>query len=229
MPSLGYWKIRGLAQPIRLMLGYVGEEFEDKLYEVTDGPEFSRDAWLNEKFTLGLDFPNLPYFIDGDVKLVQSSAIMRHIARKHDLLGKTDKEKDRCDVAAEQVCDLRQQFVRLCYGRFFGLDFKEKGPGYVDNIFKSLKPFEDFLGDNDWLAGANITWADFILWEMLDQHLLLKPGCLDELPKLLAYHRRFKDDPKMKKFMESKKFFTGPCNNKMAAWGGSFPVKPASF
>ena len=53
MPVLGYWKIRGLAQPIRLMLGYADVEFEDKMYEQGDGPEFSRDAWLKEKFTLG--------------------------------------------------------------------------------------------------------------------------------------------------------------------------------
>ena len=53
MPLLGYWKIRGLAQPIRMMLGYAEVDFEDKLYEVTDAPEFNRDAWFNEKFTLG--------------------------------------------------------------------------------------------------------------------------------------------------------------------------------
>ena len=57
MPVLGYWKIRGLAQPIRLMLGYADVDFEDKMYEVTDGPEFSRDAWFKEKFTLGINNP----------------------------------------------------------------------------------------------------------------------------------------------------------------------------
>jgi len=229
MPLLGYWKIRGLAQPIRLMLGYADVDFEDKLYEVTDEPEYSREAWLKEKFNLGLDFPNLPYYVDGETKLSQSSAIMRHLARKHDLMGKTDKEKDRCDQAAEQICDLRQGFVKLCYGAFFGMDFKEKGPAYAENIKKNLQPFETFLGDNKWLAGENLTWADFILWEMLDQHLLFKSDCLGELPKLAAYHQRFKDEPKIKKFMESPKFFKGPCNNKMAAWGGSYPVNPPSF
>ena len=43
----------------------------------------------------GLEFPNLPYYIDGDVKLTQSSAILRHIAREHGLMGKTGKEMDR--------------------------------------------------------------------------------------------------------------------------------------
>jgi len=228
MPLLGYWKIRGLAQPVRLLLGYANEDFEDKMYEVTDAPEFRRESWLKEKFSLGLEFPNLPYYIDGDTKLCQSNAIMRHLARKHNLMGKTDAEKDRCDMAAEQVVDFRTQFVRMCYQEhFFRIVFKEVIPKYLDKLTDALTPFETFLGESDWLAGASLTWADFIFWEMLDQHLLLKPRCLDPLPKLKAYHQRFKDLPQIKKFMMSEKFFKGPCNNKMASWGGSYPVAPA--
>ena len=36
-----------------MMLGYAEVDFEDKLYEVTDAPEYSRDAWFKEKSTLG--------------------------------------------------------------------------------------------------------------------------------------------------------------------------------
>ena len=53
MPVLGYWKLRGYAQPIRLMLGYLEIDFEDKMYEVGEGPEFSREAWESEKYSLG--------------------------------------------------------------------------------------------------------------------------------------------------------------------------------
>ena len=51
---LGYWRFRGYAQAIRLMLGYVNVEFVDKIYEMGDGPEFNRDDWLNKKFQLGI-------------------------------------------------------------------------------------------------------------------------------------------------------------------------------
>ena len=33
--------------------------------------------WREEKYDLGLPFPNLPYFIDGDIKLTQSLAILK--------------------------------------------------------------------------------------------------------------------------------------------------------
>ena len=64
-PTLGYWKIRGLAQQIRYMLTYLNVEFHDELYEQGESPEFSRKVWSDKKDSLGLDFPNLPYYIDG--------------------------------------------------------------------------------------------------------------------------------------------------------------------
>ena len=35
-----------------------------------------------------------------------------------------------------------------------------------------------------WFAGDNLTFADFVAWEMLDQHRLLIPGCLDKFSRL---------------------------------------------
>ena len=46
-------------------------------------------------FESGLDFPNLPYYMEGDLKLTQSNAILRHLARKHDLMGQTSAERAR--------------------------------------------------------------------------------------------------------------------------------------
>ena len=59
-----------------------------------DTPEY-KSAWLAAKFQLGLDFPNLPYFLDGDVALCQSGAILRHLARKFPALGPADHERVR--------------------------------------------------------------------------------------------------------------------------------------
>uniref|UniRef100_A0A8C5L044 glutathione transferase n=1 Tax=Jaculus jaculus TaxID=51337 RepID=A0A8C5L044_JACJA len=58
-------------------------------------PDYDRSQWLNEKFKLGLDFPNLPYLIDGTHKITQSNAILRYIARKHNL---PDYEKQKPEL-----------------------------------------------------------------------------------------------------------------------------------
>uniref|UniRef100_A0A8C9Q551 GST N-terminal domain-containing protein n=1 Tax=Spermophilus dauricus TaxID=99837 RepID=A0A8C9Q551_SPEDA len=56
---LGYWNIRGLAHPIRLLLEYTDSSYEEKKYTMGDGNGTPRVRWLNEKFKLGLDFPNV--------------------------------------------------------------------------------------------------------------------------------------------------------------------------
>ncbi len=60
---VGYWDIRGLAQPIRLLCEHAGLDWEDKLYVTVltpgVGPGFDKTDWFKEKETLGFDFPNV--------------------------------------------------------------------------------------------------------------------------------------------------------------------------
>ena len=82
-----YFFLFQLGQPCRMLLHYTDTEYEDTVWEVT-----KRDVWMDAKSKndFHLDFPNLPYWIDGDLKLTQSTAIMRHLARKNGLYGLTD-------------------------------------------------------------------------------------------------------------------------------------------
>ncbi|KAK6177389.1 hypothetical protein SNE40_015498 [Patella caerulea] len=210
MPTLGYWKIRGLAQPIRLLLNYAGEEFTDTQYEQGDGPEFSVEAWTSVKYTLGLDFPNLPYYIDGDISMTQSNTILRYIASKHNLLGKTTKEKVACDMMLENAMDFRNGLVRIVYNP----NYESLKADYFAKLPKTLESFEKYLGDKQWFAGDNITVCDFPMYELLDQHLLMSPGCLDKFPKLQAFLKRFEAIPQIKAYMASPKFIKRPVNNK---------------
>jgi glutathione S-transferase len=89
-PVLAYWGIRGLANSIRQLLEYVGEKYEFKDYNTVPEP-----GWFGEKFNLGLEFPNLPYYIDQNVKLTQSGAILRYLARKHKLVAKKRRGFDQ--------------------------------------------------------------------------------------------------------------------------------------
>lgn len=82
VPILGYWNIRGLGASIRYILTFLNVPFENKLYNQGQAPDFDRSEWLNEKPNLGLDFPNLPYLIDGDFKMTESAAIIKYICKK---------------------------------------------------------------------------------------------------------------------------------------------------
>ncbi|XP_064139236.1 glutathione S-transferase Mu 1-like [Loxodonta africana] len=116
---LGYWDIRGLAHAIRLLLEYTDSNYEEKKYIEEDAPDYDKSHWLKEKFKLGLDFPNLPYLIDGPHKITQSNAILRYIARKHNLCGETEEEKIRVDILENQVVDFRNELASMCYNPDF--------------------------------------------------------------------------------------------------------------
>ena len=213
---LAYWKIRGLAQPARMLLGYMGEDFEDRLYVCGDAPDYDRSCWTEVKETFGLDFPNLPYLIDGDVKITQSNAIMRYLGRKAGMDGQTETEKIRVDLLENQAMDFRNGFVRLCYGS--GSTYPEKAAAYKENIKSLLQRFEKFIGDRPFFAGDQLTYVDFIMYELLDQHRLFDATLLEPLDKITAFMKRFEEDPKIATFMNSSKCFKGPINNKMAAF-----------
>ncbi len=92
--TLGYWKIRGLAQNLRLLLSYTETPFQEVQYEFV-----SKEQWFEQdKKNLGFDFPNIPYLIDGDFKLTESAAIAKYIIKrsgKTDLLGKTLQDEGK--------------------------------------------------------------------------------------------------------------------------------------
>ncbi|XP_014886462.1 glutathione S-transferase Mu 1-like isoform X3 [Poecilia latipinna] len=211
---LAYWDVRGFAGHIRLMLEYTKAKYEEKFYVVGDAPGFDKSGWFNEKFKLGLDFPNLPYLIDGNNKVTQSMAILRYLARKNNLCGDTEEQKIRIDMLEQQCLDLRASFVRMCY-----VDLEGLKPDYLKALPEALKLFSDFLGQRKWFAGDKITFVDFVMYELLDQHRMFHSSCLDDFKNLKDFLDRFEALEKIAAYMKSSRFIKTPVNNKMAKWG----------
>ncbi|KAG9509887.1 Glutathione S-transferase Mu 1, partial [Fragariocoptes setiger] len=198
------------------MLAHAGADFEEKRYTTGPAPTYDRSQWLNEKFSLGLEFPNLPYMIDGDVKLTQSLTISRYLARKHGLMGKTEAEQQRVDLAEQQIQDYRMAFAMMCYRP----EFEELKKPYLEDLPNKLKLLTSFIGKRQFIAGDYVTYVDFMLYEWLDQQTLLVQTALDEFPELKAYHNRVKSLPKVAEYLASNKNISYPINGDMAVFGG---------
>ncbi|XP_005338154.2 glutathione S-transferase Mu 2 [Ictidomys tridecemlineatus] len=211
---LGYWDVRGLTNPIRLLLQYTDTSYEEKRYTMGDAPDYDRSQWLDEKFKLGLDFPNLPYLIDGPHRITQSNAILRYLARKHNLCGETEEEMIRVDILENQAMDTRVQLAVICYSP----DFEKKKPEFLETLPEKMKLYSQFLGKRPWFAGDKITYVDFITYDVLDQHLLFEPKCLEAFPNLKDFMSRFEGLKKISTYMKSSQFLRTPLYLKVARW-----------
>lgn len=120
-PVVGYWDVRGKGAQVYYILAYCGVNYEAKTYIRGPSPDFSKSDWTNEKNSLGLGFPNLPYLIDGDLKLTESKSIMKYVASRYepDLLGTNAETVARVDMMSRVHDTLYDQI---------GVHFKKGDP-----------------------------------------------------------------------------------------------------
>jgi len=181
-PVLGYWKIRGLAAQIRYMFAYCKVDFEDKLYECGDAPDFDKTCWTDVKQTLGFEYPNLPYLIDGKTQITETKAIMKYIAKKYKpgLLGASSADVGRIEMLAAHVDKLKGEATMPCYVS-----------GDAAAIIETCRPLLAALmkakGGNKWLATANLSWLDFYFAELLDLLDVSKGVFYQEFPAAKEY------------------------------------------
>uniref|UniRef100_A0A2K6B8J6 Glutathione S-transferase n=1 Tax=Macaca nemestrina TaxID=9545 RepID=A0A2K6B8J6_MACNE len=150
----------------------------------------------------GFPFIQLPYLIDGTHKITQSNAILRYIARKHNLCGETEEEKIRVDILENQAMDVSNQLARVCYSP----DFEKLKPEYLEGLPTMMQHFSQFLGKRPWFVGDKITFVDFLAYDVLDLHRIFEPKCLDAFPNLKDFISHFEVMP------PSSFLFDAPCS-----------------
>ena len=214
---LGYWNTRALAEPVRLLLAYSGVPWEDKRYQVGAPAQYDKSEWLAEKESLGLHFPNLPYLIQPStgLKVTQTRSILRYLSLVHGPQCTSVGHQLRADMVCDFLFDWWETMFKVTYCDFPGeplSDMTRHQEGQLQ-CMTGGKRFEKLLDEyvtgrlpsclarvatalsessqQGWIAGSDLSYADFVLFELLDTHLLLAPACLCEYPQLQDYRRRF--------------------------------------
>jgi len=80
----------------------------------------SPDAWFGNKFNLGMPFPNMPYWFDGELKLAETVAVHQYLAAKYrpELLGRDAKERGIARMIENVTrSDFNQKITGLMYGQ----------------------------------------------------------------------------------------------------------------
>ena len=118
--TVGYWSIRGLAAPLRMMAMYAGAKLIAENYDLKckEGGGFDMSAWKDAKPALRAKNPlmNLPYILDGDVVVTQTNACFSYLGKKIGLFGSNELEASQCEQLLCEIYDLRGAMVGFAYG-----------------------------------------------------------------------------------------------------------------
>ncbi|KAK0404810.1 hypothetical protein QR680_017642 [Steinernema hermaphroditum] len=196
--ELVYIDIRGLAEMMRLLLADQGIAFtEERIGDL--------EKWKQMK--AGFAFGQVPCLKEGDKALVQTGAIMRHLARKHNLYGKTEEEQTYADMFFECIRDIHVKYVTLIYYEYDVEGKKEKyiGEDLPQFLGQLEKLFVSHQNGEKFVLGETLSFVDYALFEELDIHLILDPHALDKFPALKAFHGRFGARPSLKEYLEKRK------------------------
>ena len=145
------------------LLEVLGLDYELKHYEQGEGPEFDRSEWLDVKFTMGYEFPNLPYLQDGDLKITETTAILTYLCDKYnkDLLGKTVEDRATVNMVANIVTAAKNKVTGPCYSG----GTKEDVLAIAITHFESLVKY---TGEKKFLTGDDYTWIDLFWYETVE-------------------------------------------------------------
>ncbi len=198
--ELLYFPIRGRGEQVRLLFTLAGVAFTDT--GVTD--------WPARKATTPTG--QLPVLVDrsegSEFQIPQSPAIMRHLARRFEMYGANAREKTMSDYIADSAQDWRNKFAPVAYPQFFGTT-----PEAIEQYWKALPDtlalFEKLLGQSTkpeagFFVGDKPTFADVMVFDLLDGHLSFKPESLDGYPGLKAFVGRFRELPRIAEFIAGR-------------------------
>ncbi|XP_063694849.1 glutathione S-transferase Mu 2-like [Bolinopsis microptera] len=213
--TLGYWDIRAKGEACRYLLRYSGVDWTDRRIEMT---EEGYKSWYSEKLELGLDLPNLPYLIDGDIKITQSVAICRYLGRKFGLVpGDDEKDIVKNEMIEQEAVDLRAAFQEILKKD----QFEEKKPAYFENLEKKLEILDKYIGDGPFVLGEKLTYVDFMLYEFVSQIRKLTAERVDKAENLARFLQIFQELPQLQDYFNSEKLAAEvPINPSFSAFPG---------
>lgn len=112
----------------------------------------------------------------------------------------------------EGLRDLHSKYTGMIYGNY------ENGKApYIKDVLpvelaRLEKLFRTYKNGEHFVAGDKESYADYVLFEELDIHLILDPTALDATPALKKFHERFAERPNIKAHLNKRAALNTPVN-----------------
>ncbi|KAL3111411.1 hypothetical protein niasHT_017638 [Heterodera trifolii] len=199
--KLYYFDGRGLGESIRLLLHYVGQQFED--IRIKDYEEWEKT--YKSKFFYG-KVPVLE--VDGK-PLGQSATILRYLAEKFDLAGKDEWEKAKANEIIDFQKDANTDLAPYLYVK---MGFREgdldklRGEVFEPGAKRILPLFEKLLKESGsgYMLKSGLLMVDFQVANFLYTFTKLEPETINVHPELIKYVDRVHALPQLQKYLKQR-------------------------
>lgn len=232
--TVGYWGIRGLAAPLRMMVMYRDVPLIAENYDCTDKDGgYDTSAWFSvkDKYKAKNALMNLPYVVHGDLVVTQSNACIHFVGRKLGFMGKNEVELVEIEQLLCEYMDIRNKVVVFAYGRsdspgLLWVQSVVSQNSTIDKLHLWLqRKYPNPVQGPIYFVGDDATAADFALWEILDQvQCMAKYYKADDVfsqyPLIDQFLREFAALPTNQRYLTSK-LAALPINNLMAKFGAT--------
>lgn len=114
----------------------------------------------------------------------------------------------KVDMITDHIEDIRGPYVTMIYenyenGKEGYIQFMLEKLQYIENLFKTWGT--DFIS-------SKLSSADYNLFALLDDLMILSPTCLDTFPTLKAYYDRMASRSALRTYRDSEMFKNLPVN-----------------
>ena len=201
MPRLTYFSSRGLAEPIRLLLAEADVSYQ-AVHLGTWNPGNQPDDFQRLVASGRLPFGAVPLWEEDDgFSLVQSEAILRHLARTRGLYGATPEEAARADQIAEAIKEVRAELSKLRQGEGEARQAAREAlraytlPRWMRRLAALISPSGFF--------GPQITYADVLMLHLTE---VMSDNELDlwrAEPALTEHLAQMAERPRLRHYLHS--------------------------
>jgi glutathione S-transferase len=131
-------------------------------------------------------FPNLPFFIDDDVRISESLAITRFVCQKYrpEYLGRTLQEQAMAHefLNITHNCKIWEVVIRI-----FPPNFAENMNAVMEAIENWVQKLAKARGSNKFICGNEPTYADFYAHEVIYLFYVIDESLQGRHPELVEF------------------------------------------
>lgn len=243
---IGYWSIRGLAAPLRMLLHAAKVDHIVAAYDLSE--EEAGDGWTKSAYLLDREWirsdvdplVNLPFLVDrvNNVVVAQTNACFSYLGKELGMFGINKEQEAKCEELLCEIMDLRNVMVGYAYG-----GSPDAHAAAINSAKVHLEKLEQYIKFqlhvksknggkkrkvevSPYLVGDSFTSPDFHLFEMLDQFECLceaKSVDLwgDQFVHLKQWKALFSSLPENKAYLDSQFHTEWPFNNSFAIFGSA--------